>query len=311
MVTRITVVVPTYQRASDLARCLAALEQQTRAPENVVVVRRNSDAETEAYLASRASSVLPLSVLEVTVPGQVAALNAAIESIDAEIVAFLDDDAAPRRRWLELIEQHFARDPLVGGVGGRDHIVGDEDGRLEPVVGLVQWFGKPIGNHHRGVGTAREVHLLKGANMSYRSAAIAGLRFDGRLRGGGAQVANDLAFSLAVGRNGWKLIYDPEVAVDHYQAERFDEDRRGVRSLNALRDRAHNHTLVMLEYLPLWRRPFFLAWAVLIGTRDLAGPIQCLRLARERPGVWSELRPVTSGRLQGLRTLYSTRHKRG
>jgi hypothetical protein len=114
-----------------------------------------------------------------------------------------------------------------------------------------------------------------------------------------------------VGRNGWKLIYDPEVAVDHYQAERFDEDRRGVRSLNALRDRAHNHTLVMLEYLPLWRRPFFLAWAVLIGTRDLAGPIQCLRLARERPGVWSELRPVTSGRLQGLRTLYSTRHKRG
>ncbi|RAG65491.1 hypothetical protein DN536_36710, partial [Burkholderia multivorans] len=31
-------------------------------------------------------------------------------------------------------------------------------------------------------------------------------------------------------RAGWKLMYDPAIAVDHYPAERFDDDRRDARS---------------------------------------------------------------------------------
>jgi len=88
----------------------------------------------------------------------------------------------------------------------------------------VHWFGRVIGNHHLGVGEPRET-CCKGVNMNYRRAAIANLRFDQRLWGPGAQAHNDMAFSLAV-RRGWKLIYDPRVAVDHYPAQRFDEDQR-------------------------------------------------------------------------------------
>ena len=78
-------------------------------------------------------------------------------------------------------------------------------------------------------GPPREVDVLKGANMSYRRQRHQGIGFDERLRGAGAQVHFEVALGLAVKRAGWRLIYDPAVAVDHYPAQRFDDDERAGR----------------------------------------------------------------------------------
>ena len=93
---------------------------------------------------------------------------------------------------------------------------------------VIRRTGKICGNHHLGVGAPRTVSLLKGANMIYRRSAVGGLRFDTRLRGKGAQPCNDLSFSLSVRRTGWKMVYDPRVAVDHFPAERFDDNGRDI-----------------------------------------------------------------------------------
>jgi cellulose synthase/poly-beta-1,6-N-acetylglucosamine synthase-like glycosyltransferase len=285
---------------------LAAIAAQTRPADRIVVVRRDTDTETATYLAAAGSTFGPLSVAEVSAPGQVAALNCGLSLIDTDIVAITDDDAAPRPDWLARIEKHFA-DPRVGGGGGRDYIAStfDEPGRS--VVGILQWHGRTIGNHHRGTGPPRSVDILKGANMSYRMAAVGSRRFDIRLWGGGAQVHNDLAFSLAMRRAGWTLMYDPDVAVDHYPAERFDDDRRNERSLSAIVDSAHNETLVVLENLSRARRTAFWLWAFAVGTRDLPGMLQCVRLAGKRKGLWREFRAVITGRLATRSTL---RHDR-
>jgi hypothetical protein len=151
-----------------------------------------------------------------------------------------------------------------------------EQGERE-VVGQVQWFGRVIGEHHLGVGEAREVDVLKGVNMSFRRSAIKEMRFDERMRGTGAQVHFELAFCLPLRRAGWKLIYDPRVAVNHYPAKRFDEDRRNEFNDMALMNQVHNETLVLLENLPPVRRAVFLVWAILVGTQDALGFVQCLR----------------------------------
>ena len=57
--------------------------------------------------------------------------------------------------------------------------------------------------------------------MSFRRGAVEGIRFDERLRGTRAQQRADCAFCLVVKRAGWRLIYDPAVAVDHYPAPRL------------------------------------------------------------------------------------------
>lgn len=271
---RITVFIPTYQRSKDLKRCLEALQKQARPADEVLVIVRDIDAETWIFLKAFNPSLLPLSTVTVSVPGVVAAMNAGLDAAQGDIIATTDDDAAPRPDWLARIEAYFLSDSQLGGVGGRDWQ--PEEGARE-VVGQVQWFGRVIGNHHLGVGSPQEVDVLKGVNMSYRRTAIQGLHFDERVRGTGAQVHFELAFTLALRRAGWKLIYDPMVAVDHYPAQRFDEDQRNsfneIASVNAV----HNQTLILLEHFPPVRRAVFLVWAVLVGARDAPGFVQWLR----------------------------------
>jgi cellulose synthase/poly-beta-1,6-N-acetylglucosamine synthase-like glycosyltransferase len=276
----ITVIIPTYRRPKDLVRCLEALGQQTRPPNEVLVIVRDNDAETLTLLnKSCLESLLSLRLVEVKVPGQIAALNAGLNEAKCEIVSITDDDAVPSSKWLARIEEHFLSDKNIGGVGGRDWMYIDNqliDGERE-IVGKVQWFGRTIGEHHRGIGESREVEILKGANMSYRKTAIGNLRFDERLLGSGAEVHNDLAFSLSIKKAGWKLIYDPLVEIDHYHGKRFGEDQRGQFNEIAWFNEVHNGTLALMEYLPFVRRIVFTIWSVFVGTRKSFGLLQWLR----------------------------------
>lgn len=301
----ITVLIPTYRRVQDLCRCLEGLKQQTRSPDQVLVVVRNTDTETWDFLRTFDRGSLPLHSATVYVAGQVAALNAGLDWATGEIIAITDDDAVPHVDWLTRIESHFLSNPSLGGVGGRDwvHCQGQRVNDVRQMVGKVQWMGRLVGNHHLGAGQARLVEFLKGANMSYRREAIANLRFDDRLRGTGAQVHNDLAFSLAVTRSGWRLIYDPLVAVDHYPAQRFDEDQRGAFDRLALINKVHNETLILLNYLPPLRRVAFLMWGIIVGTGSYRGAIQCLRfLSQERTLSVKKTLTTLQGRWYGWRT---------
>jgi len=90
-----TVIVPTYRRPHDLARCLQALTQQVSLPAEVIVVVRDQDADTWAMLETLKSLSLPLKPVTVTVPGVIAAMNAGVAAATGDFIAFTDDDAAP------------------------------------------------------------------------------------------------------------------------------------------------------------------------------------------------------------------------
>jgi cellulose synthase/poly-beta-1,6-N-acetylglucosamine synthase-like glycosyltransferase len=308
MPMKTTVLIPTYRRPDDLHRCLEALQQQQQRPDEVLVIVRDSDADTWAFLDRHSFTPLPVRAQVVAQPGQVAALNAGLTAATGDIIAITDDDAAPHPAWLALLTAHFEADPQVGGVGGRDWMyLSDrlQDATLHPgaseVVGRVQWFGKVVGNHHIGQGQPREVDVLKGANMSYRRQAIGDLRFDAQLQGKGAQVHNDLAFSLAIKQRGWKLIYDPAVAVDHFLAARFDRDQRALFDATACTQTSYNETLVLLRYFSWLRWPFYLAWAFLVGTRKTPGLVQLVRLLpTEREIAFQRWWATAKGRLGGF-----------
>jgi cellulose synthase/poly-beta-1,6-N-acetylglucosamine synthase-like glycosyltransferase len=256
-----------------------ALQKQTKPVHQVIVVVRDTDAQTWEFLSQFNADNLPIQPVKVTQSGVVAALNAGLAAVEGDIVSITDDDAAPHTDWLERIAAHFSCDSRLGGLGGRDWVHHgsklEDESRL--VVGRLQWFGRVIGNHHLGVGEPREVDVLKGVNMSFRQEAIGQLRFDERMRGTGAQVHFEMAFTLTLKRTGWKIIYDPNVAVDHYPAQRFDEDQRNNFNEVAFINLVHNETLVLLEHLPFIRRIIFLLWSIFVGTCDSLGLVQWLR----------------------------------
>ena len=159
----ISVVIPSYCRPKDLARCLDALKKQKRPADEVLVVVRDTDTETWTFVQTLNPEFLPLRTATVSVSGVVAAMNVGMDIACGDIIAFTDDDATPHTDWLERIEAHFLSDSNIGGVGGRDwvyHGTQLEEGERE-VVGQVQWFGRVIGGHHLGVGEAREVDVLR------------------------------------------------------------------------------------------------------------------------------------------------------
>jgi GT2 family glycosyltransferase len=297
---KITAIIPTYQRPKDLERCLDAFKKQIRPPDQLLITMRDTDTKTTDFIQSYNIEHLPLRALIVNVIGVVAAMNCGLEASTGDIIAFTDDDAAPHIDWLQRIEAYFLSDERLGALGGRDwQYVGTnlKEAGERKVVGQMRWYGPVIGNHHLGVGEPQEVYVLKGVNMSFRRTAIADRRFDERMRGTGAQVHFELAFSLSLKRAGWKILFDPQVAVDHFPAQRFDEDLRESFSAIALTNQVHNETLALLEYLSPLRRIIFMGVAILISH---------LKWIRRLPqeGVLSsqKFKASLSGQWQGWRT---------
>ena len=143
--------------------------------------------------------------------------------------------------------------------------------------------------------------------MSFRRALIKDLRFDQRMRGTGAQVHFEVIFCLALKRQGWRLIYDSQIGVDHFRGDRFDEDQRDTFNYVALLNAVHNETLALLDYLSPTRRLIFLIWALTIGTRDARGLLQWLRfLPKDSELSNRKLKACWQGRLQGWKTWQKT-----
>jgi glycosyltransferase involved in cell wall biosynthesis len=306
---KISVLVPTYRRSEDLERCLEALKLQSLPADEVLVMVRDTDEETHQFLGGFDAGSLPLKIVDVVEPGQVAALNAGLAAATGDVISITDDDAAPHPDWLRRIEEHFLVDDRVGGVGGRDITYTNgilHDASVHPgasnIVGKLQWFGRTIGNHHIGNGEPREVDILKGANMSYRRTAILDLCFDVKLRGIGAQVYNDLGFSLSVKKRDWKLIYDPMVQVDHHLGVRFDSTNRLEFNYDHWLNSAFNETLIILDSLSSIQRYIYMLWAVFIGSRSSLGFLQTLRFApKEKHLTFKKFNASMHGRWQGYK----------
>jgi len=299
------ILVPSFRRSIDLKRCLGALSTQSVSPDQIIVVVRIEDIDTRAVVASAGTKLAITEVLS-GCPGQVAALNAGLRAVRCDITAITDDDTAPRSDWISRLLEHFA-DPRVAAVGGRDVLTGPEDER-HPAVGLVRWYGRITGNHHRGIGSVRPVDVLKGANMAFRTDWLRRFGFDERLRGIGAQVHNDLIICLQIRRAGGCLLYDPDLIVDHYMTHRPAGDDRTRGTLGAVSDEVHNETLALMEFLPTWRRPLWLIAAVLWGTRRNPGlGVSLALLPRRRESVLSTLMACCRGRAAGVLTWWATR----
>jgi glycosyltransferase involved in cell wall biosynthesis len=312
---QLSVVVPTYRRRHSLEATLRGLAAQQRKPDEVVIVARTDDLSTQEYLAA-ANLRMTVKRVDVDRPGQIASLNVGLAAVSGNVIAIIDDDVVPQTDWSERILDHFAANPRLGAVGGRDRVHQPNGTVAEPTggrVGGVTWFGRSIGNHHLGSPPAQRVQYLKGANIAVCRDAVAGLTFDERLRGRGAQVHNDMLFSLLVGRRGWDVVYDPEILVDHYPAVRHDADQRGEFNPEALQAESHNLIIAFASGLPLRQSAPAIVYSLLVGYRYAPGPLVLLWLLCTSPHrrvALARAVAATRGRLIAFRTITSGARKR-
>lgn len=112
---RFAVVIPTMNRAEQLERTLQALEGQTRAGFDIVVV--DDSPEVDQNLERRAAEG-SLSVIRGPRRGLSHARNLGWRATSTETVVFLDDDCLPDGDWAEEFERALTDHPEASFVSG-------------------------------------------------------------------------------------------------------------------------------------------------------------------------------------------------
>ncbi len=103
----ITVVIPHLNQPMNLARCLASLAENTRQPNEIIVVDNGSDVLPEVP-----DHVI---LIEEKTPGPGPARNAGVAKAKGNVLAFLDADCLARFDWLEEAERGIVRADILGG----------------------------------------------------------------------------------------------------------------------------------------------------------------------------------------------------
>ncbi|MFC4243697.1 glycosyltransferase family 2 protein [Gryllotalpicola reticulitermitis] len=219
------VLIATYNRPDHLQTCLDHLDQQTVAPDAIVIVDSSPD-DRSAEVAQRHGGITylrnPLGRGH-TATSRRMGLEAAG---DVDIIVFIDDDAFARPNWLEELLRRYD-DPSVAGVGGRadNGQPGEESVGLD-AIGQFLPDGTLTGNFAADPGADVRVDHLLGANMSLRVAAV-------RAVGGiedhypGTCLREESEIALRLRLAGYRIVYTPAALVRHVggtyaKGRRFD-----------------------------------------------------------------------------------------
>jgi hypothetical protein len=226
---------------------------------------------------------------------------------DSDIIAVMDDDAEATEGWTERLLGHYA-DPEVGAVGGR--CLNMDGDRLSPVpemsrVGYISPVGNFVGEMYCRTTFSHpvEVAFLMGGNMSFRREVARGIELDMELNRNVAQ-GYEVDIGLQIKAMGWKIIFDPLLAIRHYSAPRATVGLRATEA-EGIQWAAFNHVRVALRRLPPSRRAVCLAYQLAIGHRHAPGilPFVAAPLARRFGFATQVAGAALKGRLLAVRSV--------
>ena len=216
----VSIVVPAYNEAVGIARCVRSLaESRYRGPLEIVVVDDGSTDGTAAVVEGLGLDCVR--VLRQPNAGKAAALNRALGASRQELIVTVDADTIFEPETLSHLVQRF-RDPAIGVVSGNTKV-----GNRGSLVGRWQHIEYVMGFNldRRAYEVLGATPTVPGAIGAFRRRALADI-------GGvsGATIAEDTDITLDIGRAGWTVVYEP-------RARAWTEAPRNLRALHRQRTR--------------------------------------------------------------------------
>lgn len=216
---KISAVIPTINRTSELIGAVESLLKQNRVPFEIIVMDQNNPSNEilDDYLKTK-PQVKHLRNLE---PGHARNYNKCLAAATGDVVLFLDDDIIAREDLIENLTNIYQEDKSrrIAGVAGRVlNAKGDLDVSKIKTVGFFNgWIGRVTGNFN--FNQSREVEFAQGAQMSFRREKILGAGgFDESFTGNAFFFETDLC--LRIVEKGYKILFSPHCEVQHLMAPR-------------------------------------------------------------------------------------------
>lgn len=229
----VSLVICTRDRPAQLARCLASLSEQTRPPDEMIVVD-NASITTETKEVCRAAGVI---YVREPRPGLDIARNTGARASACKIIAYTDDDVVLHPSWLERTLDAFDA-PHISAVTGLvlpAELATPAQWHFERYWGFGRGvtrkdFDPAFLEAHRDYGCpAWEIGA--GASMAFRREVFEQVGFfDERLDVGAAGCSGDSEFWHRILCAGGTCRYDPSVVAFHFHRQDWDGLRKQIRA---------------------------------------------------------------------------------
>lgn len=228
--TKLSVIIPTHQRASILTKCLDRLEQQTIAEDIEVIVVSDGHDDATSTLFRNMKRRMRIQFFEIPKSQQGVARNKGVEQASGEIILFIGDDIFLEH---DACEKHFkahASEPkAVLGFTTWDPAVG--------VTRVMQWleesgwqFGYPkIKRYkHKNIPASMQHRFSYTSNISLPREVARKHPFieDISLYGW-----EDVEWGLRLKKSGIPLYYEPYAVGLHHHPISLDESLRRMETL--------------------------------------------------------------------------------
>jgi len=211
---KVSIVIPVYNQSLHTFKCLQSLLEHTKIPYEVIVVDNASSVDTSQMLAAMEGIQV---IRNQDNKGFVVACNQGAEAGEGNYYLFLNNDTEVTRGWLEAMLKPF-EDERVGIVGAK---LIYPDGRLQE-AGNIIWEDGTGWNYGRGDDPdLPQYSYMK--EVDYCSAACLLIRKNLWLKLGGFDhryapaYYEDTDLCFAARQQGYKVIYQPEARVVHYE----------------------------------------------------------------------------------------------
>lgn len=308
--TTATLIIPTYNRPDDLENCLRSVLEQTRAPDELIVVDDGALEAVPLWESLEASGIACRYVRKDS-PGLTESRNLGVSMASGEVIFFLDDDVILEPEYLAEIMKVYEQDPhgRVGGVGGAITnkqpltplrrlrrlwnipflVCGMREGKMLP-----SGFGTDYGTTSRPLTRVTDVDFLDGGVCSFRREVFDQMSFTDAYRRYG--FGEDKDFTYRVSRK-WRLVYTPFARLVHLESSTMRPDMRTWGRKYII-----GRWLFFRDYMRRgsWSTVFF-AWAVLGYTLDRVAIATIRRSAtewRRVAGIFDAVTLLLRGRLE-------------
>jgi len=222
----VSVVLPTMNRAEDLAAFLPSLRAQTRRPDELVVVDAGEPVQALLEQGLEGSGIRLVYLR--SEPGTSLQRNLGIERASGEVLFFLDDDMVLRPDYVERSLACFdlPMDPPVGGVMGSQVNIPPDGPAKRAIYGL-------FGISHTAPGDVPRLYVHGGmrflaepsrtvpipaaatGRVAYLRACFETERFAEFLPG--YTFAEDVELAFRIARR-WSLVHCPEARLEHHHS---------------------------------------------------------------------------------------------
>ncbi|MBS7246835.1 MAG: glycosyltransferase [Candidatus Jordarchaeales archaeon] len=213
MTSKVTVVVPTYNRVNHVVECLESVFRQKPDWCSVLVIDNLSDDGTGELLRERygwrgdfrlVSPSRRISIAE--------ARNYGLREAEGDVVVFIDDDCVACDGWLENLVSPLRLDESIGCVGGRIRpiFLGQPPRWLRRdvygLLGLTDWGD-----------SAKDIFFPIGGNMALRrEVAMKVGGFQEKLGPRGVKLfGEEISISERLRKAGYRVVYEPRAVVLH------------------------------------------------------------------------------------------------